>query len=268
MAQSRSEDPRMRTIRALAGWCIPQRGGAALPRPLRQRCAADGRVPAHRGHGTSANRRRPALGSDRGAARFPDGGRRNNAGHHPWRASNPPDPRAPSNPRDFDDPRRLPPSRHQGRSSTAHAPEQTGPDVKARRQARFELQPDRDPAKLVFLVKPAPRPGWPAGTDAAPKVNAAGEPSRTGHRKTTTLVAELRRGASPHRGERWPYGRRDVRPLCRARSGAEAQRRRHRHSRQSVRPQSHPPPGRSQTSRQCPRTWCRNTPIPRERRQG
>ncbi len=76
----------------------------------------------------------------------------------------------------------------------AHASEQDRPDVRARRLAWFEAQPDLDPERLVFIDE----------TGATTKMTrlrgrcAKGERLRAGvphgHWKTTTFVAGLRLG--------------------------------------------------------------------------
>ena len=51
------------------------------------------------------------------------------------------------------DPRLLPPPPDHVQKKTAHASEQAREYVAARREAWFDLQPELDPAKLVFIYE-------------------------------------------------------------------------------------------------------------------
>lgn len=75
---------------------------------------------------------------------------------------------------------------------TAHASEQQRPDVLRRRHGWFELQPDLDPERLVFIdetgasTKMARLRGW------SPRGERCRAPVPHGHWKTTTFVGALR----------------------------------------------------------------------------
>ncbi|MEQ9055367.1 MAG: hypothetical protein RLO38_11765, partial [Roseovarius confluentis] len=86
---------------------------------------------------------------------------------------------------------------------TAHASEQQRPDVLRRRQAWFELQPDLEPGRLVFIDGEADRGRRPrkptngASTKMArlrgrsPRGERCRAPMPHGHWKTTTFVGAL-----------------------------------------------------------------------------
>lgn len=91
------------------------------------------------------------------------------------------------------DPRLLSPPRGHVQKKSAHASEQARADVAERRAAWIALQPELDPARLVFLDETGAttkmarlRGRGPGGTRCRAAVPH-------GHWKTTTLVAALRR---------------------------------------------------------------------------
>tara|TARA_E500000318_G_scaffold77926_1_gene72775 strand:- start:1050 stop:1670 length:621 start_codon:yes stop_codon:yes gene_type:complete len=75
---------------------------------------------------------------------------------------------------------------------TAHASEQQRPDVLRRRQAWFELQPDLDPARLVFIDETGASTKMARLRGRAPRGQRCRAPIPHGHWKTTTFVGALR----------------------------------------------------------------------------
>ena len=148
-----------------------------------------------------AARRRPALGSDRALADLLSRRHRADAGQHPAELRERLIKERGERFRDQHDPRLLSAPRAADATQTAHASEQEREDVKACREAWFDLQPELDPEKLVFLDETGRRPRWPACADAAPRrASAAGPPSPMALKTTTA-----RRGAAPRRASAAPW---------------------------------------------------------------
>ena len=85
--------------------------------------------------------------------------------------------------------------RHRTRSKkTAHASEQAREDVAARREAWFDLQPELDPAKLVFIDETGATTKMARLRGRSPRGERCRAAVPHGHWKTTTLVAGLRLG--------------------------------------------------------------------------
>ena len=84
-----------------------------------------------------------------------------------------------------------PPPDH-AEKKTAHAAEQERPDVKARRLAWFEAQPELDPARLVFIDETGASTKMARLRGRAPRGARCRAAIPHGHWKTTTLVAALR----------------------------------------------------------------------------
>jgi transposase/transposase-like protein len=93
---------------------------------------------------------------------------------------------------DQHDPRLLPSPRNHVQKKTAHASEQARADVAARREAWFELQPELDPAKLVFLDETGATTKMARLRGRSPRGMRCRAAVPHGHWKTTTLVAGLR----------------------------------------------------------------------------
>jgi hypothetical protein len=72
------------------------------------------------------------------------------------------------------------------------ASEQERPDVKARRLAWFEAQPELDPSRLVFIDATGARTRMARLRGRAPRGARCRAAIPHGHGKTTTLVAALR----------------------------------------------------------------------------
>ena len=83
---------------------------------------------------------------------------------------------------------------HHVQKKTAHAAEQEREDVKARREAWFELQPDLDPTKLVFLDETGATTKMARLRGRSPRGERCRAAVPHGHWKTTTLIAGLRLG--------------------------------------------------------------------------
>ena len=77
---------------------------------------------------------------------------------------------------------------------TAHASEQAREDVAARREAWFDLQPELDPAKLVFIDETGATTKMARLRGRSPRGERCRAAVPHGHWKTTTLVAGLRLG--------------------------------------------------------------------------
>ena len=75
---------------------------------------------------------------------------------------------------------------------TAHASEQARADVSARREAWFELQPDLDPSRLVFIDETGASTKMARLRGRSPRGERCRAAIPHGHWKTTTLVAGLR----------------------------------------------------------------------------
>ncbi len=75
-----------------------------------------------------------------------------------------------------------------------HASEQERADIVERRQAWFALQPDLDPAKLVFLDETGATTKMARLRGRSPRGERCRAAVPHGHWKTTTLVAGLRLG--------------------------------------------------------------------------
>lgn len=75
---------------------------------------------------------------------------------------------------------------------TAHASEQDRADVKAEREAWFELQPDLHPARLVFVHETGATTKMARLRGRSPRGERCRASVPHGHWKTTTLVAGLR----------------------------------------------------------------------------
>ena len=78
------------------------------------------------------------------------------------------------------------------KKKTAHASEQEREDVKARREAWFDLQPELDPEKLVFLDETGATTKMARLRGRSPRGERCRAAVPHGHWKTTTLVAALR----------------------------------------------------------------------------
>jgi transposase len=76
--------------------------------------------------------------------------------------------------------------------NTAHAAEQERPDVKARRLAWFEAQPELDPSRHVFIDETGASTKMARLRGRAPRGARCRAAIPHGHWKTTTLVAALR----------------------------------------------------------------------------
>ena len=83
------------------------------------------------------------------------------------------------------------PPRHDGQK-TAHAAEQTRPDVARRRQAWFDAQPDLDPDKLVFIDETGASTKMARLYGRSRRGTRCRAPIPHGHWKTTTFTAGLR----------------------------------------------------------------------------
>jgi len=92
------------------------------------------------------------------------------------------------------DPRLLPPPPDHVQKKTAHASEQAREDVAARREAWFDLQPELDPAKLVFIDETGATTKMARLRGRSPRGERCRAAVPHGHWKTTTLVAGLRLG--------------------------------------------------------------------------
>ena len=88
----------------------------------------------------------------------------------------------------------LRPPLHHAEKKSAHAAEQERPDVKARRLAWFEAQPELDPARLVFIDETGASTKMARLRGRAPRGARCRAAIPHGHWKTTTLVAALRLG--------------------------------------------------------------------------
>lgn len=77
---------------------------------------------------------------------------------------------------------------------TAHACEQERADVKRRREAWFELQPDLDPERLVFIDETGASTKMARLRGRAARGERCRAPIPHGHWKTTTFVGALRLG--------------------------------------------------------------------------
>ncbi|WP_298987502.1 IS630 family transposase [uncultured Roseibium sp.] len=75
---------------------------------------------------------------------------------------------------------------------TAHASEQQRPDVLRRREAWFDLQPDLDPARLVFIDETGANTKMDRLRGRALRGERCRAPVPHGHWKTTTFVGALR----------------------------------------------------------------------------
>lgn len=75
---------------------------------------------------------------------------------------------------------------------TAHASEQQRPDVLARRYAWFDLQPDLEPERLVFIDETGASTKMARRYGRAPRGERCRAPVPHGHWKTTTFVGALR----------------------------------------------------------------------------
>ena len=75
---------------------------------------------------------------------------------------------------------------------TAHAAEQDRADVRRRREAWFELQPDLDPDRLVFIDETGTNTKMARLRGRAPVGERCRAPIPHGHWKTTTFVGALR----------------------------------------------------------------------------
>ena len=115
-------------------------------------------------------------------------------GHHPGGTARAADHRAGRELRAQHDPRLLPPPRDHVQKKTAHASEQARADVAARREAWFELQPELDPAKLVFIDETGATTKMARLRGRSPRGERCRAAVPHGHWKTTTLVAGLRLG--------------------------------------------------------------------------
>ena len=80
------------------------------------------------------------------------------------------------------------------KKKTAHASEQAREDVAARREAWFDLQPELDPAKLVFIDETGATTKMARLRGRSPRGERCRAAVPHGHWKTTTLVAGLRLG--------------------------------------------------------------------------
>ena len=92
------------------------------------------------------------------------------------------------------DPRLLPPPPDHIQKKTAHASEQAREDVAARREAWFDLQPELDPAKLIFIDETGATTKMARLRGRSPRGERCRAAVPHGHWKTTTLVAGLRLG--------------------------------------------------------------------------
>lgn len=75
---------------------------------------------------------------------------------------------------------------------TAHASEQQRPDVRRRREAWFDAQPDLDPERLVFIDETGASTKMARLRGRAPKGERCRAPVPHGHWKTTTFTGALR----------------------------------------------------------------------------
>jgi hypothetical protein len=75
---------------------------------------------------------------------------------------------------------------------TAHAAEQDRADVRRRREAWFDLQPDLDPGRLVFIDETGTNTKMARLRGRAPVGERCRAPIPHGHWKTTTFVGALR----------------------------------------------------------------------------
>ena len=191
MANYLSEDLRIRVIEAVEAGS--SRRGAAARFGVSVSSAIRW-VDVWRRTGRTApypERRRPAVGTDRGRGRVLAGQGGGDAGHHTRGVAGAAERARPVG-RDRHGVAVLRSPWDQLQKKTAHAAEQERPDVAARRWAWFESQPDLDPRRLVFIDE----------TGASTKMarlrgrSKRGQRCRAavphGHWKTTTFTAGLR----------------------------------------------------------------------------
>jgi transposase len=86
----------------------------------------------------------------------------------------------------------LPSAPHHAEKKSAHAAEQSRPDVLRRRWDWFEDQPDLDPARLVFIDETWASTNMARTRGRAPRCQRLRAAIPHGHWKTTTFVAGLR----------------------------------------------------------------------------
>ena len=150
MANYLSEDLRIRVIEAVEAGSSRRgaaaRFGVSVSSAIRwvDVWAPDGP------HRALSERRRPAVGTDRGRGRVLAGQGGGDAGHHTRGVAGAAERARPVG-RDRHGVAVLRSPWDQLQKKTAHAAEQERPDVAARRWAWFESQPDLDPRRLVFI---------------------------------------------------------------------------------------------------------------------
>jgi transposase len=86
----------------------------------------------------------------------------------------------------------LPAPRHHAQKKSAHAAEQSRPDVLKRRQAWFDEQLDLDPERLVFIDETWATTKMARARGRAPRGRRLRMSVPHGHWKTTTFVGGLR----------------------------------------------------------------------------
>jgi transposase len=86
----------------------------------------------------------------------------------------------------------LPPPPDHAQKKSAHADEQSRPDVLIRRQAWFDSQLDLDPARLVFIDETGASTKMARRHGRAPRGQRLKSSVPHGHWKTTTFVGALR----------------------------------------------------------------------------
>ncbi len=165
---------------------VAQCGRASVRRQHCERGAVDGRVSAQRPDRGEAARRRPALGSDRGAGRPSARRHRADAGHHPRRVARAADQGTRRGFRDQHDPRLLPPPRRDVQK-TAHASEQEREDGAPRGMVRSAARAGSREAGVPRRNRGDDQDGPPARTQPAGR-GAAGPPSpmATGRRRRSS----------------------------------------------------------------------------------